>query len=334
LAGGPPRAAASRDGPKDQRAGNALTRSLVTGGAGFIGSNLVDALVARGDEVTVVDDLSRGNRSNLAGALGGGASLVEADVRDATPLNEVVDAARPELVFHLAAQISVRQSATDPGADAELNVLGTVNVLEASRRAGARRLVNASTGGPIYGAAAPQPTSESEPPSPKSPYGQSKLAAEGFCGLYGRVHGLSTISLRCGNVYGPRQDPEGEAGVVAIFCGRLLTGRTATIFGDGHQQRDFIHVDDVVAANLRAAEVDVESALNIATGVGSSVLDLARILGKAGRGALAVEHGPPRQGEAGSTVLDPTEAAELLGWQAEIPFEDGVSRTLRSFALE
>ena len=282
--------------------------------------------------MTVADDLSRGSRSNLTEALGAGAKLVEVDIRDPARLGEAFEAARPELVFHLAAQISVRRAAADPAADAELNVLGTLNVLEASRRAAVRRLVNASTGGPIYGAAAPRPTPESHPPSPKSPYGQSKLAGEGFCALYSRIRGLSTVSLRYGNVYGPRQDPEGEAGVVAIFCGRLLSGRSATIFGDGNQQRDFVHVDDVVTANLHAAEADVELPLNIATGIGSSVLDLARTLDRQDRGPLVVEHADPRPGEAGSTALDPTLAAELLGWRATTSFEEGVSRTLRSFA--
>jgi UDP-glucose 4-epimerase len=307
-------------------------RSLVTGGAGFIGSNLVDALVARGDEVTVLDDLARGSRENLSDALAGGAILIEADVRDGAAVEAAFASARPELVFHLAAQISVRSSAADPAADAEINVAGTVNVLEACDRHGARRLVNASTGGPIYGVAAPRPTPESHPPSPKSPYGVSKLTAEGYCDLYRRMHDLSSISLRCGNVYGPRQDPHGEAGVVAIFCGKLHRGETATVFGDGRQERDFVYVGDVVEANLRAAESEHQGPVNVGTGTGSSVLALARLVGERAGTTLAVEHAPERPGEAGSTALDPALAAEALGWRAETSFEQGISRTLRSLA--
>jgi UDP-glucose 4-epimerase len=306
-------------------------RSLVTGGAGFIGSNLVDALVERGDEVTVLDDLSHGSVENLSAAIDHhGVSLIEADVRDRAAVEEAFADARPERVFHLAAQISVRHSTADPAADAEINVGGTLNVLEASRRLGVRRLVNASTGGPIYGAGAPRPTPESEPVSPKSPYGVSKHAAEAYCQLYGRLHGVSSLSLRYANVYGPRQDPDGEAGVVAIFCGRLLGGRIATIFGDGRQERDFVYVEDVVTANLLGAESDVEGALNIGTGIGSSILDLARTLGRVVGARLEVEHAPERPGEGGSTALDPARAKELLGWRAEVSLEDGLRTTLES----
>jgi UDP-glucose 4-epimerase len=306
-------------------------RSLVTGGAGFIGSNLVDALVERGDEVTVIDDLSHGRIENLSAALDHhGVSLIEADVRDAAAVEEAFADARPERVFHLAAQISVRRSTADPAGDAEVNVLGTVNVLEASRRSGVPRLINASTGGPIYGAGAPRPTAESEPARPKSPYGVSKHAGEAYCQLYSRLHGVSSLSLRCANVYGPRQDPDGEAGVVAIFCGRLLAGRIATIFGDGRQERDFVYVGDVVTANLLGAESDVEGALNIGTGIGSSILDLARTLERVGGAPLEVEHAPERPGEGGSTALDPARAEELLGWRAEESLEDGLRTTLGS----
>jgi UDP-glucose 4-epimerase len=307
-------------------------RSLVTGGAGFIGSNLVDALVEQGDEVIVIDDLSGGSIDNLSAALDNGIALMQVDVRDQGAVQEAFAAVRPARVFHLAAQVSVRRSIADPAGDAEVNVAGTLNVLEASRRCGVRRLVNASTGGPIYGAGAPRPTSESQPPIPKSPYGASKYAAEGYCRLYTRAHGVSTLSLRCGNVYGPRQDPHGEAGVVAIFCGKLLAGRTATIFGDGRQERDFVYVGDVVAANLRGAESDVEGALNIGTGTGISILDLARTLEQLAGTPMTVEHAPERPGEPGSTALDPARAAELLGWRAEVPFEDGLRRTLESIA--
>ena len=240
--------------------------SLVTGGAGFIGSHLVDRLLAAGDAVTVVDDLSRGGRDNLVAARGGGAQLVVADVADPVAVGEAFAAARPDRVFHLAAQASVRRSLEDPGHDARTNLVGTVNVLEAARRHGVERTVNVSTGGPLYPAAAPLPLSEAELPRPGSPYGQSKLAAEGYCDLYGRRHGLSTMSVRFANVYGPRQDPSGEAGVVAIFSGRLLAGRPLPVFGDGRQTRDFVYVDDAVAALLAAAGSRETGPVNIGTG--------------------------------------------------------------------
>src|SRR5215210_3263126 len=210
-------------------------KALVTGGAGFIGSNVVDALVAQGDTVDVVDDLSTGRRDNLAGALARGAVLHEADVRDGERVAALVAEAAPDVIFHMAAQIDVRHSVADPAFDSSVNVGGTINLLEAARRAGVPRLVNTSTGGAIYGDAETIPTPEEVTPAPMSPYGQSKHAAEGYCALYARLHGLSAVTLRYSNVYGPRQDPLGEGGVVAIFCGRALRGEPATVFGDGRQ---------------------------------------------------------------------------------------------------
>src|SRR2546421_210691 len=238
-------------------------RALVTGGAGFIGSNLVDALVARGDEVTVVDDLSTGRRENLTAALDAGARLLESDVRDRDAMGDVFEQAQPEVVFHLAAQIDVRKSVADPAHDARVNVEGTITVLEASRSAGARRFVNTSTGGAIYGEGRVVPAPEDHPVAPEAPYGQSKFAAEGYCELFNRLHGLSTVSLRYGNVYGPRQDPLGEAGVIAIFCGLLLEGGNPTVYGDGLQTRDYIYVGDVVDANLKAAGSEAGGPFNI-----------------------------------------------------------------------
>src|SRR5918911_4777555 len=208
-------------------------RALVTGGAGFIGSNLVDALVARGHELTVVDDLSTGRRENLDAAREAGAELVEADIRDAAGVRELFQRVDPEAVFHLAAQSDVRKSTADPAADARINVEGTINLLEAARTAGVRRFVNTSTGGAVYGEGQILPAPEHHPVAPEAPYGQSKFSAEGYCALYGRLHGLSAVSLRYGNVYGPRQDPLGEAGVIAIFCGRLGAGQRPLVFGDG-----------------------------------------------------------------------------------------------------
>src|ERR1700733_3069288 len=247
---------------------------VVTGGAGFIGSNIVDALLARGDRVTVIDNLSTGKRSNLEGAVAQGATLSVTDVRDAEAVNDAVAAAAPQVVFHLAAQIDVRRSVQDPAFDAATNVLGTINVLEAARRAGVKRLVNTSTGGGLYGDADVLPTPEDHEIKPMAPYGQGKLAAEGYWERSTRLHGLSTVSLRYGNVYGPRQDVHGEAGVVAIFCGHLVEGRTPTVFGDGRQTRDWVDVSDVVAANLLAAGSELTGPVNIGTGRETSVRDL------------------------------------------------------------
>jgi len=205
-------------------------RAIVTGGAGFIGSHIVDALVARGDTVTIVDDMSSGKEANIEGALAGGAELVQGDIRDGAQMKEIFAAARPDVVFHLAAQMDVRRSIEDPAFDALTNVVGTINILEAARLAGARRVVNTSTGGGMYGDVDPAdvPTPETVTPHPVAPYGQSKQCAELYCGWAGRLYGLETVTLRYGNVYGERQDPAGEAGVIAIFCGRALRGERPT----------------------------------------------------------------------------------------------------------
>jgi UDP-glucose 4-epimerase len=304
-------------------------RALVTGGAGFIGSNLVDALVSRGDEVTVLDDLSTGKRENLDGALAAGVTLVEADLRDAEAVASVAESARPEIVFHLGAQIDVRISADDPAFDARINVEGTINVLDAARRAGAR-VVNTSSGGAIYGEGRVLPAPEDHPVAPEAPYGQSKHAAEGYCELFRRLHGLSTVSLRYGNVYGPRQDPLGEAGVIAIFCGKLLEGDRPTIFGDGTQTRDYIYVGDVVDANLRAAASDATGAFNIGTGVPTTVLDIAAALKPFADADFEPAHEPERKGEVHHIHLDSSRAREELGWEAEVGLSDGLEQTLAS----
>jgi UDP-glucose 4-epimerase len=308
-------------------------RTLVTGGAGFIGSNLVDALLARGDEVTVVDDLSTGRCENLEGALAAGATLVEADIRDRAAMEELAAHERSEVVFHLAAQIDVRKSIADPAFDASINVGGTANVLEAARGAGAQRVVFVSTGGAIYGEGEGQalPLSENAPLAPEAPYGQSKYAAEGYLALYERLYGLSGVSLRLGNVYGPRQDPLGEAGVVAIFCGRLRAGERPTIFGDGKQTRDYIYVGDVVAAALAAAEADATGPINVGTGLETDVLELARHLGELGEVEnFEPEFAPPRTGEVQRISIDPARAERKLGWRAEIGLEEGLRLTLDS----
>ena len=302
---------------------------VVTGGAGFIGSNLVDELVRRGDRVTVIDNLSTGKAANLEGALATGARLAEIDVSDADAIADVFEAVRPELVFHLAAQADVRRSVADPRFDATTNVLGTIAVLEAARRSGARRLVNSSTGGGLYGDARVLPTPEEPPIHPMAPYGQSKLAAEGYCELYAQLHGLSTVSLRYGNVYGPRQDVHGEAGVVAIFCGKLITGEAPIVFGDGAQTRDWVEVSDVVRANLLAAGSELIGPINIGHGRETSVLDLLSALNDVSdRPALEPVFKPERLGEVRRSCLDVTRATRELGWEAEVQLRDGLRRIL------
>jgi len=303
---------------------------MVTGGAGFIGSNLVDALLDRGDRVTVIDNLSTGKRANLRGALEQGAILEEVDVRDADAVAAVFAAARPEVAFHLAAQIDVRYSVEDPAADAATNVLGTIAVLNAARQAGTRRLVNTSTGGGLYGDAELLPTPEDYPIRPLAPYGQSKYAAEGYCELYTRLHGFSTVSLRYGNVYGPRQDVHGEAGVVAIFCGHLVEGRSPKVFGDGRQTRDWVDVADVVRANLRAAQLDITGPVNIGHGQETSVLDLLAALQDASGAAepMRPEFEPERPGEVRRSCLDVGRARRELGWEPTVALRDGLRTIL------
>ena len=303
--------------------------TIVTGGAGFIGSNLVDALLARGDQVTVIDTLSTGKRSNLEQALAGGATLHQVDVADARAVHEIFSDARPDVAFHLAAQIDVRLSVENPAADATANVFGTIAVLEAARMSGCKRVVNTSTGGGLYGDADVLPTPEDHPIRPLAPYGQSKYAAEGYCELYARLHGLSTISLRYGNVYGPRQDIHGEAGVVAIFCGHLLDGRAPTIYGDGQQTRDWVDVSDVVRANLIAADANVSGPVNIGHGQETSVLALLDALRDvADQQPLAPRFAPERAGEVRRSCLDVARARRELDWQPEVQLRDGLRTIL------
>jgi UDP-glucose 4-epimerase len=308
-------------------------KALVTGGAGFIGSNLVDALLARGDEVTVVDDLSTGRLVNLDGALAAGAELVELDIRDRAALSETVAARKPERIFHLAAQIDVRKSLEDPAFDAAVNVGGTANVLDAARAGDTPRVVFVSTGGAIYGEGdgKPLPLDESAAVAPMSAYGQSKFAAEGYLGLYERLYGVSGMALRLGNVYGPRQDPLGEAGVIAIFCGKLKNGERPTIFGDGTQTRDYIYVGDVVAAALAAAESEASESVNIGTGRETTVLELAQTLAKlGGSDGFEPELAPARPGEVQRISLDASRAEALLGWAPTQSLEEGLRLTLES----
>ena len=308
-------------------------RALVTGGAGFIGSHLVDALVARGDEVLVVDDLSTGKPANLEQAKANGATLEVGDITDARGLMTTFETFKPEAVFHLAAQIDVRKSMADPAFDARLNVIGTVNVLEATVRVGAERLVFTSTGGAIYGEGVGRegelPFGESARCAPDSIYGQSKFAAEGYVTLYDRTDEIAATTVRLGNVYGPRQDPALEAGVVAIFSDLARDGGRPTVFGDGLQTRDYVYVGDVVEAILAAHDSDASGPLNVGTGTETTVLELAQAIGRiAGRSDFEPEFAPAREGEVERTALDPSRTADEIGWRAERDLDAGLERTL------
>lgn len=308
-------------------------RSLVTGGAGFIGSHLVDALGARGDEVLVIDDFSSGKRENLAGALEAGVAIEELDVADGEAVAAAIGGFRPQSVFHLAAQIDVRRSMADPGFDVRLNVLGTVNVLEAAARADVARLLFTSTGGAIYGEGVERPDdlpfAETARCEPDSVYGQSKLAAEGYIGLYHRARGLSTGILRLGNVYGPRQDPATEAGVVAIFFELARDGGRPTVYGTGEQTRDYIYIDDVVAGILACEATREPGPFNIATGVETDVLTLVDRIGPLfGRNDFEPQFAPPREGEVERTALDISLAEATLGFSAERSLDAGLEQTL------
>jgi UDP-glucose 4-epimerase len=292
-------------------------RAIVTGGAGFIGSHVVDVLLARGDEVHVLDDLSAGKRENVAVA----AELHVADIR--TP-DEVFDALRPQAVFHLAAQADVRVSVLRPDHDADVNVLGTIRVLEAARRHEAR-VVFASSGGAAYGEC-DGPAPESAPLRPLAPYGTSKLCGEEYLSTWNRLYGSGHVSLRFGNVYGPRQEPHGEAGVVAIFMGLLRDGGRPTIFGDGSQTRDYVHVGDVARSMVLALGRD-GGVYNVGTGVETSVVELYSAIGAASGIEREPAFAPPRLGELQRSVLDPALAGRELGWRAEHSLETGLADT-------
>jgi UDP-glucose 4-epimerase len=302
--------------------------ALVTGGAGFIGSNLVDALVDRADDVVVVDDLSTGRRSNLEAALAQGTRLVEADIRDAEAMLALVGEVRPDVIFHLAAQMDVRLSVRSPQTDLMTNAGGTVNLLEAARAAGIGRFVNISTGGAMYGQVDTRPTPEDHPITPDAPYGVSKRAAEEYCGLFGRLHGLSTVSLRLGNVYGPRQHPLGEAGVIAIFCGCAVRGDAPTIYGDGRQTRDFVYVDDIVAAVLAGGSSEITGPVNVGSGVETSLLEVVAAIAPHAEPGFDPRHEPERPGEIRNSSLESSRAREQLGWTATVGLEDGIGVTL------
>jgi UDP-glucose 4-epimerase len=293
-------------------------RAVVTGGAGFIGSHVVDALVARGDEVHVLDDLSHGKTENIAS----GATFHEGDIRrDAAA---VFDEARPDVCFHLAAQADVRVSVERPDFDADVNVIGTVQVLQAAQRHGSK-VVFSSTGGAIYGEC-DGPASEDHAREPLAPYGVSKLAGEEYIAAYNRLYDTGHVSLRYGNVYGPRQDPKGEAGVVAIFMNRLREDGTPKIFGDGTQTRDYVYVGDVVAASLAAAD-HRGGVYNVGTGTETSVLDLYERIQRAAGVEREPEFAPARPGELQRSVLDHSLAKHELAWEPRHSLDDGLAET-------
>jgi UDP-glucose 4-epimerase len=294
-------------------------RVIVTGGAGFIGSHLVDAFLARGDEVAVIDDLSAGRMGRLDDRV----VLHKVSVTEPASLAEVIGSVGPALICHLAAQIDVRASVVRPAADAQTNVVGTINVLEAARMVGAR-VVFCSTGGALYGRDAPIPSLEDVLPLPESPYGIGKHCAEQYVGLYNRLHDAAHSVLRLANVYGPRQDPTGESGVVPIFCSQVLAGVRPTIFGDGTQTRDYVYVGDAVAAFLAVAGTQRPGTWNIGTGAEVSVLDLARVIGGVTGLAVHPELAPARPGELQRSALAVERARMDLGWSATTALADGV----------
>jgi UDP-glucose 4-epimerase len=299
-------------------------RVLVTGGVGFIGSHLTDALLGRGDEVTVVDDLSAGSAARLDDR----AVLHKQSIIHAEELAALAEEVRPELICHLAALIDVRASVACPADDAQVNVVGTVNVLEAARRAGARVLL-CSTGGALYGRDAPIPSLESVLPLPESPYGIAQSCAEQYVGLYNRLHGTRHAVLRLANVYGPRQDPSGGVGVVPIFCSRVLAEQQPTIYGDGKQTRDYVYVGDVVAAFLAAADRDRPGTWNIGTGIETTILDLVATIGEAAGRAVEPEFAPQRPGELQRSALAAELARRDLGWSPAVSLADGVRAVYR-----
>jgi UDP-glucose 4-epimerase len=310
-------------------------RALVTGGAGFIGSTLVDRLLAEGHAVDVVDDLSSGKLANLAAARADRSNELtfhQLDIRDPSLVDLMVRRS-PEVVFHLAAQIDVRVSVANPVLDAQINVIGSLNVLEGARASGVQKVVFASSGGTIYGevADADLPAKETHPQVPLSPYGVSKKVVGDYLTAYRELHQLEYTALALANVFGPRQDPHGEAGVVAIFAGKLLAGEPCTIFGDGAQTRDYVYVDDVVDAFVRAAERGSGLLLNVGTGQETSVVELHRIMAEAAGVPVAPAFAPARSGELARSCLDPRRAAIHLGWKPWTTLPVGTAAVLDYF---
>jgi UDP-glucose 4-epimerase len=299
---------------------------LLTGGAGFVGSHVADQLLARGHEVAVVDDLSSGKKENIPD----GTMFYEQDIRDGCA--EIFEEFEPDVLCHQAAQMDVRRSVKAPDFDADVNVLGTIRLLQRCVAQGVRRVVFASTGGAVYGEQREFPAPEDHPQYPISPYGVSKLAGERYLHFYNTQYGLPYAALRYANVYGPRQDPHGEAGVVAIFCGNLAAGRRSTINGSGEQTRDYVYVEDVARANVLALEGDAPSgAYNVGTGIETSVNELYEVLRETSGADLLPAHVAAKPGEQLRSSVDPTTAARVLGWRPVTDLVTGLERTLRFF---
>ena len=301
-------------------------RILVTGGAGFIGSNVADAFIERGHDVAIVDDLSSGSRANVPKA----AELLESSIA-ASELHQLFESFRPDVLCHHAAQIDVRRSVADPAFDAEINVVGTIRLLELCREFRTRRVLFASTGGAIYGEQDFHPATEAHPARPISPYGVAKLSVEHYLHYYAVEHGFRSACLRYANVYGPRQNPHGEAGVVAIFASRLLRGEAPTINGDGAQTRDYVFVGDVVRANLLALEKDLSGAFNVGTGVETSVNALYDAIRGAVGTDIAPLQGPGKPGEQQRSSLDARALERATGFRPETPLVEGIRATVEYF---
>lgn len=299
---------------------------LVTGGAGFIGSHLVDRLVQEGHEVIIVDNLATGKRRNINRA----ARFYKLDVQS-WRLERVFRNERPNVVMHLAAQMDVRKSVEDPMFDAQVNILGTLNVLQQAVKHGVRKVVFSSSGGAIYGEQETYPAQESHVTKPMSPYGLSKLCGEQYLSYYQRTSGIQVVSLRYANVYGPRQDPEGEAGVVAIFIQKMLNNEQAVINGNGRQTRDFVFVEDVVEANLAVMGQDTQGTYNVGTGVETSINDLFRILIQHTGSTCKEVHGPAKKGEQARSVIDSTRLRHELSWDPKADLSDGLKKTVEYF---
>lgn len=300
---------------------------LITGGAGFIGSNLADRLIKDGYVVIIVDNLSSGKREQVPKQ----AVFYEADITS-EKMVEIIQHEQPQIISHHAAQIDVRKSVADPGFDAHVNIQGLINLMEGAKHAGVKKVIFASSGGAIYADAKELPTPEDYPPCPMSPYGVSKLSGEYYLNFYQETCGIKTIALRYGNVYGPRQDPHGEAGVVSIFIGKLLEGEQPRIFGDGEQQRDYVFVEDIVTANSLALEKDTTGVINIGTGIGTTVNMLLLKIQEVMKTSFEPIKAPPRVGEARASVLNSELAKTKLGWVPNYSLEDGIAKTIQFFS--